>query len=154
MKLILFFLKLFFICFIFPSQYYANHISGVITDLNGEPLPYASIYIKNSTYGVSSNVFGEYFIELNPGTYTIVYSYIGFESLEKTINLKVNPLNIDIILKESDENSVVDFLVNEGSSYYLELVQNATGEGYELNSSEEMDEFQQQVIEGIEELVN
>ena len=56
--------------------------------------------------------------------------------------------------KESDENSVVDFLVNEGSSYYLELVQNATGEGYELNSSEEMDEFQQKVIEGIEELVN
>ena len=56
--------------------------------------------------------------------------------------------------KESDENSVVDFLVNEGSSYYLELVQNATGEGYKLNSSEEMDEFQQQVIEGIEELVN
>ena len=41
------------------------------------------IYIKNTTYGVSSNAFGEYFIELKPGKYTIVYSYIGYQSKEK-----------------------------------------------------------------------
>jgi len=55
-----------FISFLIPILGFSNHISGVISDKNGEPLPFASIYIKNTTYGVSSNAFGEYFIELEP----------------------------------------------------------------------------------------
>ena len=73
-----------FISFLLPILCFSNHINGVISNKNGEPLPFASVYIKNTTYGVSSNAFGEYFIELKPGTYTIVYSYIGYQSKEKT----------------------------------------------------------------------
>ena len=65
-----------------PVYCFSNHISGVISNQNGEPLPFASVYIKNTTYGVSSNAFGEYFIELKPGKYTIVYSYIGFQIMK------------------------------------------------------------------------
>ena len=81
-----------FLFFLNPFKCFSNHISGVISDNNGEPLPFASIYIKNSTYGVSSNAFGEYFIELEPGSYTIVFSYIGYKNLEKAVTLLNNPL--------------------------------------------------------------
>ena len=74
--------------FLTPFTLFSNHISGVISNINGEPLPFASIYIKNSTYGVSSNAFGEYFIELDPGEYTIVYSYIGYDNYEKLLTLE------------------------------------------------------------------
>ena len=52
--------------------------------------------------------------------------------------------------KESDENSAMEFLVSDGASFYLELIQNAAGEGLDLSDNELMDEFQQEVIESLE----
>ena len=95
-----------FTSFLLPILCFSNHINGVISDKHGEPLPFASIYIKNTTYGVSSNAFGEYFIELKPGNYTIAYSYIGFKSEEKLIILKDIPQKINIILYENDQNLI------------------------------------------------
>ena len=92
------------VAIISPLKCYSNHISGVISDIHGEPLPFASIYIKNTTYGVSSNAFGEYFIELDPGEYTIVYSYIGYDNYEKLLILKENPIKFNVVLEENDQN--------------------------------------------------
>ncbi len=52
--------------------------------------------------------------------------------------------------KENDESSALEFLVSDGASYYLELMQNAAGEGIDLSDSEEMDQFQEEVIEYLE----
>ena len=52
--------------------------------------------------------------------------------------------------KENDETSALEFLVSDGASYYLELMQNAAGEGIDLSDSEEMDQFQEEVIEYLE----
>ena len=68
---------------------------------NGEPLPFATIYVKNTTYGVTSNSDGEYYIELNPDKYVIIYSYVGYDSKEINIELTNKGQNLDIVLKES-----------------------------------------------------
>ena len=52
--------------------------------------------------------------------------------------------------KENEEESAMEFLVNEGADFYLELIQNAAGEGIDLSDNEVMDEFQQEVIESLE----
>ena len=52
--------------------------------------------------------------------------------------------------KENDETSALEFLVSDGASYYLELMQNAAGEGIDLSDPEEMDQFQEEVIEYLE----
>tara|TARA_B100000927_G_scaffold158220_1_gene127467 strand:+ start:135 stop:353 length:219 start_codon:yes stop_codon:yes gene_type:complete len=52
--------------------------------------------------------------------------------------------------KENDETSALEFLVSDGASYYLELMQNAAGEGIDLSDPEEMDQFQQDVIDYLE----
>ena len=52
--------------------------------------------------------------------------------------------------KENEEDSAMEFLVSEGASYYLELIQNAAGEGIDLSDNEVMEEFQQEVIESLE----
>ena len=52
--------------------------------------------------------------------------------------------------KESDETSAMEFLASDGASYYLELMQNAAGEGIDLSESETMDEFQEEVIDFLE----
>ncbi len=52
--------------------------------------------------------------------------------------------------KENDEDSAMEFLVSDGASFYLELIQNAAGEGIDLSDNEIMEEFQQEVIESLE----
>ena len=52
--------------------------------------------------------------------------------------------------KENDEDSALEFLVSDGASFYLELIQNAAGEGIDLSDNEVMEEFQQEVIESLE----
>ncbi len=55
--------------------------------------------------------------------------------------------------KESGENSALEFLANgEGAFYYQDLVQNAAGEGIDLSDSEQMNEFQEEIIEMMEHL--
>ena len=55
-----------------------------------------------------------------------------------------------IAFKENDETSALEFLVSDGASYYLELMQNAAGEGIDLSDPQEMDQFQEEVIEYLE----
>ena len=53
--------------------------------------------------------------------------------------------------KESDETSAMEFLSSDGASYYLELIQDAAGEGIDLSDTEIMDELQEEIIEHLED---
>ena len=60
-------------------------IIGKITDkeLNNESLPFANVFIKNTTKGTTTDMDGLYEIpSVEPGTYTVVISFIGYETLE------------------------------------------------------------------------
>ncbi len=52
--------------------------------------------------------------------------------------------------KESDETSAMEFLASDGASYYLELMQNAAGEGIDLSDAETLEEFQEEIIDVLE----
>ena len=52
--------------------------------------------------------------------------------------------------KESDEKSAMEFLSSDGASYYLELIQDAAGEGIDLSNNEIVDELQEEIIEYLE----
>ena len=57
--------------------------------------------------------------------------------------------------RESGETSAMEFLANgEGAFHFLELTQNAAGEGIDLSDSNSMEDFQQDVIESMETLCN
>lgn len=78
-------------------------ISGHVKDASGEDLIGATIYVTNLKTGTVTNVYGFYSITLNKGTYQLDYSYVGFETLSKTIDLNENK-NIDITLTEASKN--------------------------------------------------
>ena len=55
--------------------------------------------------------------------------------------------------RESGEESAIEFLANgEGAFHYQELIQNAAGEGVDLSDSEEMNKFQEEIIEMMENI--
>ena len=51
---------------------------------------------------------------------------------------------------ESDETSAMEFLSSDGATYYLELIQDAAGEGIDLSDNEIIDELQEEIIEYLE----
>lgn len=66
-------------------------LSGYLKDGDsGETLIGASVYINELSTGVISNVYGFYSISLPKGVYTIKYSYVGYNTVEKEINLDKN----------------------------------------------------------------
>jgi hypothetical protein len=55
--------------------------------------------------------------------------------------------------RESGESSAIEFLANgEGAFHFQELTQNAAGEGVDLSDSDDLEAFQQEVIDTMESL--
>lgn len=88
--------------FLLSLVVHGQYVKGKLTDRKGVPLAYASIYTKNSTYGVASNTKGDYFMQLAPGTYTLVFSFLGYKTEEHTVVMKKGvPVVLNVALEES-----------------------------------------------------
>lgn len=90
---LLFFLSL-------SGSLFAGKISGTVKSEKGEPLPFSSITVKGTKAGTSANNQGAYFLQLEPGTYTLICRHVGFERLEKTITVIAENTELHFVLKE------------------------------------------------------
>ncbi len=86
-------LKLVLFTFLFATIATAQ-IKGTLTgiiidkDVNNGTLAFATVLVKETKNSISSDENGKYSINLNPGNYTIEFSFIGYESFEKTVTIK------------------------------------------------------------------
>ncbi len=75
-------------------------VSGIITDVsNGEVLIGASVLVKETLSGTSSNVYGFYSITLPAGLYYLEFSFIGYEKQVFQADLTRSNLRLDVALK-------------------------------------------------------
>ncbi|MBN2891684.1 MAG: carboxypeptidase-like regulatory domain-containing protein [Bacteroidales bacterium] len=89
--------------FIVPAFCFGSTISGKITGSDSLVLSFSTVYVKNSTYGVTADFNGNYFIELKQGKYTLVYNYLGYKTLEKEIVVGSNQkLVVNVVLQKTD----------------------------------------------------
>jgi hypothetical protein len=102
-KILLSFLFLFSSLFVLAQQ--KSSISGLITDSLGT-VEGVSVLLKNTKIGTASNAAGFYQImDLKPGQYTIVVSYLGTINHSKTIKLGAGEqLKLDFMVKESGQH--------------------------------------------------
>ena len=78
---------LFLLLLLLPVCSMAGVLRGRITDENGQGLPFASIYIKETASGTASNDEGLYQLQLSPGTYTIEFKYVGYRASFSTVTI-------------------------------------------------------------------
>ncbi|MEO6686641.1 MAG: TonB-dependent receptor [Dyadobacter sp.] len=79
-------------------------MSGYVKDIaNGEGLIGVSVYVREAQTGVVTNPYGFYSLTLPAGTYTVVYSYIGYQKNTKTIELNADQ-TVSIELADESEN--------------------------------------------------
>jgi hypothetical protein len=72
---------------------------GKVLDEKQQPLPFTSIYVKNTSLGTTSNTNGEFSIDLALGRYEVVFRYLGYETLTKIIEIKNQDLVETIDMK-------------------------------------------------------
>lgn len=98
------FASLFFMLFFFQASAYAGGILGRITTQKDEPLPYAGIAVKGTSNGTMANEDGLYEFVLSPGSYEIIFQYLGFKSITKNITINDGFLELNIQLEEQALN--------------------------------------------------
>ncbi|GGF64337.1 collagen-binding protein [Wenyingzhuangia marina] len=105
-------------------------ISGKIQDkdMGLEPLPFVSIYdSKDNTVGTTSDFDGNYIIKLSPGVHTLVFEFVGYETVKKQVTVKANATqNITIVMSsvaDALDAVVLTAVVNKESEAALMEVQ-------------------------------
>jgi TonB-linked SusC/RagA family outer membrane protein len=97
---------------IFPLNKPSNNIavdrmiSGVVTDIKGVPIPGVSVIIKGTTYGGVTTPDGRYTLKITSENSVLVFSSIGYEKLELSVNGKTE-LNVQLKESSSQLNDVV-----------------------------------------------
>ena len=103
-----------FLCLVFLGQYARAQasrftISGTVKDANtGETLIGASIRLLEANKGTSSNSYGFYSLTGEKGDYTLQFSYIGYQSVIRKLNLSGSiTLNVELTANNELKEVVV-----------------------------------------------
>jgi Family of unknown function (DUF5686)/CarboxypepD_reg-like domain len=107
---------LLFVLFFFISVSFAvaGKVSGKVTTVSGELLPFSSISVKGKSISTNANNQAFYFLDLTPGTYTIVCRHVGFERAEQTITVTTDAQELNFILQPQKVN-LKEVVVNAGA---------------------------------------
>ncbi|MBS1533188.1 MAG: carboxypeptidase-like regulatory domain-containing protein [Bacteroidetes bacterium] len=91
--------------FVLPASAQVYTLTGQVTDNNNKALPFASVYIRNSTYGTVANEQGHYQLKLTAGDYNIVYREPGYK--EQVEKITIGNANAQRNVKMIDEAYVL-----------------------------------------------
>ncbi|TAD96344.1 MAG: carboxypeptidase-like regulatory domain-containing protein [Bacteroidetes bacterium] len=121
------YLFLLFACLLtFSAQ--AAKIFGMVKDENRKPMPFLTIFAENAEkkgFGTTTNVEGNYFLELPNGIYTLSFRFVGYKTLQKQIEIKDSNISLDIDMEiEVMELKEVEIKSNQQDIAY-EIIKNA-----------------------------
>lgn len=107
LNLILLILLTSFICY---SQ--TTGIKGIVFDGEfNEPMPFANVFIKGTEIGSVTDFDGNYTLEVVEGTYTLVVSFVGYETKEISgVTVGSNIVDLDVLLNPSS-NALEEVIV-------------------------------------------
>ena len=86
----------------FSTMSFSQHIiSGKVTDIDNQPLPYTNVLIKGTDKGTTTNENGEYEINITNESDLLIFSAIGFKT-QNIFAKNESILNVTLI-EDSDE---------------------------------------------------
>ena len=100
-------------------------VKGKVTDSKGNPLSFVSVYLDKTITGTTSNDSGDYELNLKKaGEYTIVFQFLGYKTLKKSVFISNFPYTLDISLQE--EQVVLDEVtITAGENPAIQIIRNA-----------------------------
>ncbi len=92
--------KIFFTILFVTSQIVLAQSTGTVKgklldkEMNNEALSFANVVIKGTTIGATTEMDGTYELKLKPGSYTIVFSFLGYKTIEVPFTLKSGEVKV------------------------------------------------------------
>ncbi len=80
-----------------PAEQQKKDITGTVTDSNGLPVPGATIVIKGTTMGITTDTDGKFSITLPSDAKILVFSFVGMRSQEVVVAGKTK---LNIVMRE------------------------------------------------------
>jgi len=87
----------------FISQYsfaQKSGIRGTVTDKDGKSVPFATIGVEKTSLGTMANEEGKYKLDLLPGSYTVYFQCLGFQTDKKELDIKTGWQDLNVSLSE------------------------------------------------------
>ena len=95
-------------------------LTGKVTDKSGEPLAFATLYVEGTTIGTTTNMEGNYVLNLEPGEYNMVFQYVGYEKKIFPIEIKKDKkLNVKLESEALQLKNVVITADDEDPAYRI-----------------------------------
>ena len=112
-------LLLLLLCAALPLSLRAQNlnIAGTVRDDKGDPVVGASVVVKGTTVGVTTDATGSYAISA-PADATLVFSFLGLATLEEAV---AGRGRIDVVLSESDQTIDEVMVVGYGTQKKITL---------------------------------
>lgn len=92
-------------------------VSGKIADEKNQALPFSSVLVKGTSQGTNSNADGYYLLKLQPGTYELIFQYVGYKKKVQKIVVEGNLVNNATLSPESYELKEVVIKDGEDPAY-------------------------------------
>ena len=103
-----------------------SQINGIVKDNKNQTLPFVNIYVENTYIGTTSNEEGNYELNIRKAdTYTIVFQFLGYKTVKKTVKIETFPYTLDAILAE-EEISLNEVVVNSNENPANKIIRKAT----------------------------
>lgn len=83
-----------------------NEVQGIVLDENNQPLPGATVIVKGTSIGASTDFDGKYSITIPNNNSSLIFSYIGY--ISKTKPVQGGVMNITL---EEDSSSLEEIVV-------------------------------------------
>ncbi|WP_299224269.1 DUF5686 and carboxypeptidase regulatory-like domain-containing protein [uncultured Psychroserpens sp.] len=102
-----------------------SQIKGTVTDSKNKPLPFVNIFIENTYTGTTSNEDGNYELNIKtPNTYTIVFQFLGYKTIKKTVKITSFPFTIDTTMVD-EEISLNEVVINSEENPANKIIRQA-----------------------------
>ena len=88
------------VIFFFSFYSEATIVSGRVTDKNKNPIAFASIFLKGTTSGTTSNVDGYYSLDIKLGKHELVFRFIGYKMHVEQIEVGNEKILLDVQLED------------------------------------------------------
>lgn len=86
---------------LFLSINVTSQIKGKVVDTKNNPLSFVSIYLDGTITGTTSNEDGFYELPIKKtGNYTVVFQYLGFKTLKKSVKITSFPFRLNVKMIE------------------------------------------------------
>ncbi len=103
--------------FLISFNMFSQSITGIVLDGdNNEALPFANVSIKGTKTGATTDIDGKFEIKVAPGTYTVIFSFIGYSTVQMSdVIVKSNKETFIQVTLKPESNQLEDIVITTTS---------------------------------------